>query len=101
MNKLESERVDESKTPNPLRIRLEEDFQRLETKVVGLRANLELRQKQRADVDQKISEILDSERDLEQIERDIKMADTRLDLLRQKNERLAFSRRCKPTAFPT
>ncbi len=86
LSKLESERVDESTTPNPLRMRLEEDLQRLETKVVGLRANLELRQKQRADVDQKISEILDSERDLEQIERDIKMADTRLDLLRQKNE---------------
>ncbi len=86
LSKLESERVDESKTPNPVRLRLEEELQRLETKVVGLRANLELRQAQHAAVDKKISEILDSERDLEQIERDIKMADTRLDLLRQKHE---------------
>ncbi len=84
--KLESERVDESKTPNPLRLRLEEELQKLQTKVVGLRANLQLREEQHAEVEQKISEILDAERDLEQIERDIKMADTRLDLLRQKHE---------------
>ncbi len=86
LNDLESERVDESKTPNPMRLKLEEELQRLQTKVVGLRANLELRQTQHAEVERKISDILDSERDLERIERDIKMADTRLDLLRQKNE---------------
>lgn len=86
LEKLESERIDESKTPNPLRLRLEEEYQRLQTKVVGLRANLQLREAQHDEVEHKIAEILDSERDLEQIERDIKMADTRLDLLRQKNE---------------
>lgn len=86
LSQLESERVDESKTPNPMRLRLEEELQRLETKVVGLRANLQLRQAQHAEVQRRISEILDSERDLERIEREIKMADTRLDLLRQKHE---------------
>ncbi|MEO8272127.1 MAG: hypothetical protein ABI557_20625, partial [Aureliella sp.] len=86
LEKLESERVDESKTPNPMRLRLQEELQRLQTKVVGLRANLQLREDQHTEVEHKIAEILDSERDLEQIERDIKMADTRLDLLRQKHE---------------
>ena len=51
-----------------------------------MRSNLQLREAQHDDVEQKIANILDSERDLERIERDIKMADTRLDLLRQKNE---------------
>lgn len=83
---LESERVDESTTLNPMRLRLQEELQRLQTKVVGLKASLELRQSQHAEVERKVSEIIDSERDLEQIERDIKMADTRLDLLRQKHE---------------
>ena len=69
-----------------MRLRLEEELQRLQTKVVGLQANLQLREDQHAEVEHKIGEILDSERDLEQIERDIKMADTRLDLLRQKHE---------------
>lgn len=86
LEKLESERVDESKTPNPMRLRLEEELQRLQTKVVGLRASLQLREDQHAEVEHKIAEILDSERELERIERDIKMADTRLDLLRQKHE---------------
>ena len=86
LQKLESERVDESKTPNPMRLRMQEESQRLQTKVVGLRANLQLREAQHDEVEHRISEILDAERDLEQIERDIKMADTRLDLLRQKHE---------------
>lgn len=86
LEKLESERVDENKSPNPHRLRLEEELQRLQTKVVGLRANLHLREAQHDTVEHKIAEILDSERELEQIERDIKMADTRLDLLRQKHE---------------
>ncbi len=86
LNQLESERVDESTTPNPVRLRLQEELQRQQTKVAGLQANLELRQEQHAEVERKIHSILDSERDLGQIERDIKMADTRLDLLRTKNE---------------
>lgn len=86
LDKLESERVDESRTPNPVRLRLQEELQRLQTKIVGLEANLSLRQEQHAEVDKKIHSILDSERDLGQIERDIKMADTRLELLRTKNE---------------
>lgn len=86
LDKLESERFDESKTPNPLQLRLQEELQRLQTKVVGLQANLKLRQEQHLEVERKIHSILDSERELGQIERDIKMADTRLELLRTKNE---------------
>ena len=86
LEKLESERIDESKTPNPMRLKLQEELQQFQTKVVGLRANLQLREAQHDEVEHKISGILDAERDLEQIERDIKMADTRLDLLRQKHE---------------
>jgi uncharacterized protein involved in exopolysaccharide biosynthesis/Mrp family chromosome partitioning ATPase len=84
--KLQSERLDESKTPNPSRVGLDDDLRRLETRLSGLQASLKTRESQHTKIEQQLSRLLDYELELDEMERGIKVAEDRLILLRGKEE---------------
>ena len=47
LTKLKSERVDQSKTPNPTMTKLREELQSQQTRIVGLRSSFEQKTQQR------------------------------------------------------
>lgn len=84
--KLKSERVDESITPNPTKTRLREELQRQQTHVVGLVSMIEQKEAQRAEMERHTSELLEYERHLTQTDRDIRLTENSLGMLREKLE---------------
>ncbi len=84
--KLKDEQADESTTPNPAKLRMREDLQRQQTKIVGLRSMIEKKQQQRAELEQQVHALLDDARHLTQSNRDIQLAETSLQMLREKRE---------------
>lgn len=84
--KLKSEQVDESTTPNPAKMRMREDLQRQQTKIVGLRSMIEKKQQQRAELERQGHALLDDDRHLTQTKRDIQLAEASLQMLREKRE---------------
>ncbi|QEG38982.1 GumC family protein [Roseimaritima ulvae] len=83
---LKSEQVDENTTPNPAKLRMEEDLQRQQTKIVGLRSMIEKKQQQRGELERQVDALLDNARHLAQTKRDIQLAETSLLMLREKRE---------------
>ena len=86
LRELDSERVDESTTPNPIKIGLQEELQRKETLVVGLQSMIKEKQQQRSVLDQQVKELSEQERRLTQIDRDIEITTASLKVLREKLE---------------
>jgi len=81
-----SERIDASTTPNPVKTRLREELQKQQTQIVGLRSMIEENEKLRVDLDNQADELLGYERKLTQTDRDIRIAESSLQMLREKQE---------------
>lgn len=78
--------VDQSTVPNPMLKNLEEVLQQLDTRKVGLQAALEKKQSQEKEVEEQIHELLNAELEIDEMDRDIAAARTRLEMLRTKLE---------------
>ncbi|WP_197231452.1 GumC family protein [Novipirellula artificiosorum] len=83
---LDSQRVDENTTPNPLKMKLREDLQLQQTRVAGLRSMVETKEQQRSEMEQRIDELLDGEEKLTETDRNIRLMDASLQMLREKLE---------------
>ena len=83
---LESERVDESRTPNPAKAKLLGELQAQETRVVGLRSKIAEKRRQQKAMQEQTDNLLDYERELSQIDREISMAEGSLKSLQEKLE---------------
>ena len=86
LKELDSDRVDENTTPNPIKLGLREELQRKQTLVVGLQSMIKEQQEQRRVLEQQAKEFLDHERELTQIDRDIALKTASLTMLREKLE---------------
>lgn len=86
LGKLESEREDRSTTPNPVKLRIEEGLQRTRTAVVGLRSMITEIEAQQATKQKEIRELLDFEVELGQLDREIAIAKSSLEMLQVKQE---------------
>ncbi|MFN3189909.1 MAG: GumC family protein [Aureliella sp.] len=84
--KMQSERIDESTTPNPEKRRLQEELQKQETKIVGLRSTLREKQRQRDEIDRQVNDLLDFEQRLAEMDREIGLKESSLGILREKQE---------------
>jgi polysaccharide biosynthesis transport protein len=73
-------------TPNPVRIRIEEDLQRLQTRVVGYHSMLEEKEKQRNEINNQIDSLLVFELELTEMNRNISLLENSLNLLKLKLE---------------
>ncbi|WP_404306582.1 GumC family protein [Neorhodopirellula lusitana] len=83
---LESERVDENRTPNPMKATLLEELQRQETRVVGLKSMIAEKKRQQFAMQKQTDDLLEDERELTQVDREIRMAETSLKVLQEKLE---------------
>jgi uncharacterized protein involved in exopolysaccharide biosynthesis/Mrp family chromosome partitioning ATPase len=83
---LKDERVDESTTPNPVKRKLYEELQSQETRLIGLRSMIDIKQEQRASMERQINELLEQERQLTDTDRNIRLMDASLQVLREKLE---------------
>lgn len=83
---MEKDRTNRSLTPNPVKIRIEEDLQRLQTKLVGLRSMLLEKEKQREELEQQVDELLSFELKLNEMDRNIVVLENSLYSLKSKLE---------------
>jgi polysaccharide biosynthesis transport protein len=86
LGNLKSERVDENKTPNPVKVALYQELQRQQTKMVGLNSIIETKQAQKMEMEMQIENLLEDERSLTQMDRDISVMETKLQVMREKLE---------------
>lgn len=74
------------KTPNPVRLRIEEDLQKLQTRAVGLRSILSESERQREEINAEIDKLLDFELKLADMNREVDHVAASLSLLKSKLE---------------
>jgi polysaccharide biosynthesis transport protein len=86
LERLKRESESQSTTPNPLRLKLEEELLKAKTSAVGLQALLEESLVQKDEKQREIRELLDFEVDLSEVNREIDVASTSLVSLREKQE---------------
>ncbi len=86
LDKLDSERIDENTTPNPIKMRLKEELQQKQTQVVGLRSLIQEQQERRKEMELTAKELLDHERHLTQVDREIELKTASLSMMRRKLE---------------
>lgn len=86
LDKSQSARVDSNTTPNPAKRRMEEDLQKQQTRIVGLRSMLDKKEKQRTQIYGEVNALSDFELELTQMEREISLMETSLHVLREKLE---------------
>jgi polysaccharide biosynthesis transport protein len=86
LNKLERESKSLNTTPNPLRLKLEEDLVRAKTSLVGLRTLHEKTLMQKTEKEKEIRELLDFDVELSRVNRDLSAAQSALTLMRDKQE---------------
>ena len=84
--RVESERENTSMTPNPVRVRLQEDLQQKQTSVVGLKSLIVARESQRERTLQSINDLVEFELKLDDLDRRIALASSNLRLLQDKRE---------------
>lgn len=84
--KLRNERLDETTTLNPAKLKLREQLQQQQTNVVGQRSLIEKKRAQRGNVEQQTKELLECERQLARTDRDIQHLEHSLLMLREKLE---------------
>ena len=82
----ESERVDEDRTPNPMKAKLLEELQRQQTRAVGLASMIAEKKRQQFAMHKQTDDLLEYERKLTQMDRDIAVAESNVSMLRQKLE---------------
>ncbi len=83
---LDRDRTNRSLTPNPVKLRIEEDLQRLQTKTVGLKSMLLEKEKQRQELSLQIDELLAFELKLNEMDRNIAVLENSLSSLKIKLE---------------
>ena len=83
---LDSERIDESTQPNPIKTELKQVLQQKQTLAVGLRSMITETQNRRAALEQEANELLEHERHLTRLDRDIELQVESVRLMRQKLE---------------
>lgn len=86
LRQLNSERTDLSTTPNPVKVRLGEELQKQQTKIVGLESAIAEKENRQANSRRRITELLEYERHLTEVDREIRLRENSLELLRQKME---------------
>lgn len=86
LDKVQSERVDASLTPNPAKRRLEDELQKQETLVVGLESVIEKKKAQAQDIQAESNALLQYEQQLSHMDREIDLMETSLQVLREKLE---------------
>ena len=86
LEKVESAREDKSTTPNPVKIRIEEDLQQTRTAVAGIESLIAETESQRSEKQKEIRELLDFEVELSQLDREIAIAQSSLEILQEKQE---------------
>ena len=86
LRQLDSERVDANTTLNPIKQAMERDLHERETRMVGLESLIREKQSQRTDLELKTDELLEDERALIQMDRDIEMTANNLSVMRTKLE---------------
>ena len=86
LDKLKNESESQSTTPNPIRLKLEEELLRAKTTSVGLDALLKESLAQKEEKEREIRELLDFEVELSQVNRDLDIARTSFVSLREKQE---------------
>lgn len=87
--KLDSDRLDESTTPNPVVLQMEEQLQLRLAKVEGLKSIIEEKKSQKSAVEEQISELLQQEVDLTRLDNEIAIATTKLRQLSEKENEAA------------
>lgn len=86
LGNLKSERVDENKTPNPVKTALYQELQRQQTKIAGLNSVIESKLMQKEEMQQQIDRLLEDERALTSIDREIRTMEAKLRVMREKLE---------------
>ncbi len=81
---LQSERVDEDMTPNPIMMGLKEELQEKQTRIVGLQSMIEEKRQQRLELEKQAKALLEQERHLTQTDRDIELKTAHLTVMREK-----------------
>ena len=84
LEKLDSERMDESTTPNPVVMQIEEQLQLRLAKVEGLKSIIEEKKLQKAEVEEQIRELLSVEVELTRMDNEIAVASNSLKQLSEK-----------------
>lgn len=82
----DTDRVDESTTPNPMKAKLLGELQKQQTRVVGLESIIQEKRQQQLRMQKQTDELLDFERELTQIDRDIRLAEMSLSNMSEKLE---------------
>lgn len=82
--KLDSDRLDESTTPNPVVIQLEEQLQLRIAKLQGLKSIIEEKKSQKAAVEEQIRDLLEQEVELTRMDNEIAVATGKLRQLSEK-----------------
>ncbi len=86
LEEMSKDSVKRSTTPNPVRIRLEEELQKLRTRVVGLHSKLAEKEKQHTEIEHEIDELLAFELKLAEMDREIASLEASHGLLKSKLE---------------
>lgn len=76
--KLDSDRLDESTTPNPVVLQLEEQLQLRQAKLAGLKSVIEEKRSQKSTVESQIRELLAQEVELTRMDNEIAVATSKL-----------------------
>ena len=86
LDDLDKDRTNRSLTPNPVRIRIEQDLQQLQTKTVGLKSMLTEKEQQREELNAQIDELLAFELKLNEMNRNVALLESSLGALKSKLE---------------
>jgi Mrp family chromosome partitioning ATPase len=84
LQELDSKSVDQSTTPNPVKIGLLEELQRKETQIVGLGSMVDEKLEQRRQLEKEVQQLLENERHLTKVDRDIEFTRANLAMMREK-----------------
>lgn len=86
LEKLDSERMDESTTPNPVILQVEEQLQLKKAKIAGLESVITEKRKQKDNFEKQIEELLDIEAEMTRIDSEVNVATNSLKQLAEKEE---------------
>ncbi|MEY4566308.1 MAG: Tyrosine-protein kinase ptk [Planctomycetota bacterium] len=86
LEKLDSERMDESTTPNPVILQVEEQLQLKKAKIAGLESVITEKRKQKENFEKQIEELLDIEAEMTRIDSEVNVATNSLKQLAEKEE---------------
>ncbi len=86
LNEHDSERINQSMTPNPIKLGLVSQLQLEETAIAGLLSEIKEKETRQQEMQQEIDNLLDHERHLVQLDREIRLTENNLEAIRNKRE---------------